>query len=201
MLQAIRAQDGQLRKYDACGWRYEHLMKVRAAREGRVGGGDGDNAITKDGEGANRTIASHVVTSNLDSTIMQYKLFCVIPDGKPAFVVNIDETETVADLKDKIKEKKPLTLATVETEALELYRINAFGNNLQERRKALEDEIRRIEDIRKASSDSELDNLELLEVVFNNTPPPHKTIHILVVVPSGEPAPSLPADVPPPPCS
>ena len=65
-------------------------------------GGDGDNAITKDGEGPNWTIggASHVVTSNLDSTMLQYKLFCIIPNGELAFVVNIDGTETVADLKE-----------------------------------------------------------------------------------------------------
>ena len=116
----------------------------------------------------------------------EYEISCFILQSTSSFSVYIEKTQKVDRLKAKIKEENPVTLATVETRALELYRINAFGNNLQERRKALEDEIRRIEDIRKASSDSELDNLELLNVVFDDTPPPHKTIHILVI-PSGEP--------------
>ena len=117
----------------------------------------------------------------------EYEISCFKPQSKNSFLVYIEKTQKVDRLKDKIKEKMPHTLATVEADLLELYRINAFGNNLQERRRALDDEIRRIEDIRKASSDSELDNLESLDVVFDNTPPPDKTIHILVVVPSGEP--------------
>ena len=127
----------------------------------------------------------------------EYEISCFIPQSTNSFSVYIEKTQKVDRLKDKIKEKNPRTLATVETHSLELYRINAFGNNLQERRKALEDEILRIEDIRKASSDSQLNNHEWLNVVFDNTSPPDNTIHILVVVPSGEPIGYCACDVAP----
>ena len=155
---------------------------MRAAREGRVGGrmsrlmGDHEEerwrAITKDGEGA-----SHVVTSNLDSTIMQYKLFCVIPNGKPAFVVNIDETETVADLKDAIKSKLELSLIAID---LTLYQIDLDGSDEPEYIK----EAKRL-----AENPLNLEKLKVvkrLNTIFGSSGPTEENIHILVVLPPGE---------------
>src|SRR5258706_5114781 len=63
---------------------------------------------------------------------------------------------------------------------LTLFKINAYGDNDEERTKALEKELRRIP----SNSDTPLDAFERIFNVFPGTP--EKTYHILVVVPQGE---------------
>src|SRR5882757_6624518 len=117
----------------------------------------------------------------------EYTISYFIPGDKNTFTVDVEKTRNVHNLKEKIRATEFQTLSSFQASDLELYRINAFGNNVKERGKALEDEIRRIEDIQKTSSDSALDPLMKLHKVFDGTTPPDNTIHILVVVPSGEP--------------
>ena len=119
------------------------------------------------------------------------RLFCITSDipGSTEFSVTIENDQTVDELKEKIK--MALELNGLMANALLLYKINALGNNLKERKEALEKEIRRVEEARKTNNDTGLDPLDAIQDVFQNRTPPAKTIHILVVVPSGEPIVSL----------
>jgi len=55
---------------------------------------------------------------------MPYRLFCLIPSSKNYFSVKINKTDTVDELKEKIKEKKPVVLEALDADALTLYRID-----------------------------------------------------------------------------
>ena len=111
------------------------------------------------------------------------RLMCIISGSGDAFV-DIHRDRMVGDLKKEIKKEFAFALRDYGTADLKLYCINAFGNNPEERRKALDGEIQRIEE---TSSNSTLDSFAKLCDVFDNMPPPDKTIHILIVVPSGKP--------------
>ena len=123
-----------------------------------------------------------MVTSNLDSTIMQYKLFGVIPNGKPTFVVNIDEAETVADLKVAIKAVKAIELNHIDPDNLTLYRINLNGLEEEEYIK----EAKRIAEEDLANREK-LNVVKRLNTIFGSSGPTEGNIHILVVLPPGEP--------------
>ena len=109
---------------------------------------------------------------------MPYELFCIIPDGRDAFVVDIDETRTVASLKDAIKSKLELSL---NARNLTLYQIDLDGS----------DEPEYIKEAKRAAEN--LVNFEKLKVVkrlntiFGSSGPTEGNIHILVVLPPGEP--------------
>ena len=133
------------------------------------------------------------------------RLMCIIPGSGDAFV-DIHRDRMVSDLKKEIKKEFAFTLCNYGTADLKLYCINAFGNNPEEHRKALDCEIQRIEE---TSSSSTLNSFTKLCNVFDNILLPDKTIHILIVVPSGEPIGYcacgeltgvflLPTDMPPP---
>ena len=112
-------------------------------------------------------------------------IWCAILDSPDIFSVDIEADETVYELKIKIKERSP-ELEDFAPKTLSLYQINAFGNNPKERGKALAIEIQRIEKLREADSDSELDVFNLVDEAVG-TSPPANTIHILAIPPSGEP--------------
>ena len=125
-----------------------------------------------------------LTTSNLDSTIMAYELFCIIPNGKPAFVVNIDETRTVASLKVAIKAVKAPELDHIAPDNLTLYRVNLDGSDEPEYIKEAE---------RFAESLVNLDlhplkQFDLLDMVFPEPPNSRdRNIHIFVILPPGKP--------------
>ena len=111
------------------------------------------------------------------------RLMCIIPGSGDAFI-DIHGDRMASNLKKEIKKEFAFALHDYGTADLKLYHINAFGNNAEEHRKALNGEIQRIEE---TSSNSTLDSFTKLCDVFDNMPPPDKTIHILIVVPSGKP--------------
>lgn len=117
----------------------------------------------------------------------EYTIFCIIPDGSSAFSVELNKNENVHDLKRAIKREKTPNLDAFAANTFELYRINAFGINAEERNKVLKDEIRRIARVRMVNTYSMLDAPNKLCNVFDNTTPPDNTYHIFVVVPLGEP--------------
>jgi hypothetical protein len=119
---------------------------------------------------------------------LENTVFCLIIGG-PEFPVNIDETQTVGALKDKIKEKAKIPGPP---NALTLYRINVTGRDAQTR---METVVREAQNIRSFGA---LDPLRSLAVVFaapdavtgagsvTATGLPSGTIHILVELPLGE---------------
>ena len=115
---------------------------------------------------------------------MAYELFCIIPNGKPAFVVNIDETRTVASLKVAIKAVKAPELDHIAPDNLTLYRVNLDGSDEPEYIKEAE---------RFAESLVNLDlhplkQFDLLDMVFPEPPNSRdRNIHIFVILPPGKP--------------
>jgi hypothetical protein len=55
---------------------------------------------------------------------MLYRVFCIIPDGNPAFSVRIDDTETVDDLKGAFKDRTKPKLDAFAAYTLTLYYID-----------------------------------------------------------------------------
>lgn len=114
-------------------------------------------------------------------------LWC-ITSGTPNgtwFPVDIDENQTVDDLKDKIKEKKPNALAGVDAYALTLYKVNidvSVGNDYRR----INDEIIRgvYEFIHHPKQ--ELFPSQIMSEVFTGPDLPHEVIHILAERPTGE---------------
>ena len=66
----------------------------------------------------------HIPNSKPQQKEMDYRIFCVLPDGRPTFPVKIAKTETVGDLKEAIKVKLPLSLNAIEAHDLTLYHVN-----------------------------------------------------------------------------
>jgi len=59
---------------------------------------------------------------------MSYTLFCAILGQETAFLVNIDETQTVDELKKHIKAEEP-ALASFATDTLTLYKVDIDISN------------------------------------------------------------------------
>jgi len=114
---------------------------------------------------------------------MSYTIWCFLPGCRSAFPVDIEETRTVAHLKDAIKAKLTNTLATVDSHALSLYHINVEESDDDER-VAIEEVNRLAQDL---SSLKRLHSVDSLEDVFESSAPPPETINILVLAPGGEP--------------
>src|SRR5258706_1939949 len=119
-----------------------------------------------------------------------YTLLCFIHDGNPAssfqpFPVKIEEDEIVAVLKTYIHQQKSNLLKDFDADQVTLYKIKAYGDTPETRSESLQEEILRVDELRKFSK-SALDVCDLISDVFPDGPP-RKTYHILVVLPQGEP--------------
>src|SRR5258706_3484267 len=118
-----------------------------------------------------------------------YTLLCCIHDGNPTsslpFPVKIEEDEIVAVLKTYIHQQKLDLFKDVQAEGLILYKIKAYGDTPETRIESLQEEILRVDELRKFSK-SALDVCDIISDVFPDGPP-RKTYHILVVLPQGEP--------------
>jgi len=113
---------------------------------------------------------------------MSYKIFCILPGGRPAFPVNIKQTETVGDLKKAIRGEADNELDGIDAHALSLYHINVGALDMQKA-------IVEVEDIFQGLSTSEnrwLNPITTLESIFGASGPPRDKISILVLVPGGE---------------
>ena len=113
-----------------------------------------------------------------------YTIFCLLKGETIPFSVRIGESQSVDDLKDRIKEKRSVIL--VEALELELYRIDVDASDLQ---KAIKD----VETLAQTLIPTDRLNPTLkLNKVFPSGAPDDQ-IHILVRVPEGESFSSRPA--------
>jgi len=131
----------------------------------------------------NRNLASTASTPYMAQTL--YSLTCFLIGSDGTFQVKIDRTELVGNLKDAIKEKKPVALKDVDADQLTLYKINVDVNATDKNTYILA-----VQDISQDLSNSqkatELNPVDELSEVFETGPPPKKKIHILVTCPAGE---------------
>ena len=112
---------------------------------------------------------------------MLYTLLCLISDDDNIFPIEIDETELVGSLKLKIKKQNPQTLATIDARSLALYHINVKFDGTGPRK--------HLEEAQKIGQ--ELGNRAPLEpwrkISRIGGGFPEDMLHILVVIPPGEP--------------
>ncbi|KAG9408908.1 hypothetical protein AC1031_020820 [Aphanomyces cochlioides] len=124
-------------------------------------------------------------------------LMCVVIGNGSLFSVNVDENETVAHLKQKIKEKKPSTVHC-HADKLTLFAANN-GINWRESGeqwlhvedpslKLLKQSDETPPDILAIMTESrELHPISTIGDVFKSVPPTDNEIHVLVKLPQGEP--------------
>jgi len=122
---------------------------------------------------------------------MPYKLFCLIPSSKSVFPVDIDENQTVGDLKDEIKKKQKPELDTMAAAALRLYKIKVDISN--------DDDVENILDSISMRGyvftppKKLLNSSRKISYYFNNDS--EMALEVLVELPSGEPINSRARDV------
>ena len=114
---------------------------------------------------------------------MSYKIFCILPGGRPAFAVNIKQTETVGDLKVAIQAMNGNELNAIDAVALSLYHINVGALDMQ---KAIVEVEGIFQDLSTSENREWLNPITTLESIFGASGPPRDKIHILVLVPGGE---------------
>ena len=112
---------------------------------------------------------------------MDYTIFCILPDDRPTFLVDIPETRLVEHLKDAIKSKIPLTLKDIEAHDLTLYQINLDESDEAEYKRRAKILAKDLNSLVKLGSSMKL------KTVFGSSGPLEGKIHILVMLPSGEP--------------
>jgi len=99
---------------------------------------------------------------------------CIIPDGNPAFTVDISDTKTVHQLKSAIKDWVAPDLNTIAPAALKLYQINIDASDTDEYIK----EVQRL--AKNLDSLTTLSEPAILRSVFPSYDPLDGRIHILV---------------------
>jgi hypothetical protein len=109
-----------------------------------------------------------------------YTIFCLLEDRGGPFPVDIDQTRTVGHLKDAIRSKNPVTLATVDAKDLTLYHVNRkYDEKL--------DKEARDEQVNKALQDVDpLESLHKLSNLPDTFPDKENMVHIIVRLPPGE---------------
>ena len=100
---------------------------------------------------------------------------CIIPNGHPAFTVDISGTSTVHQLKSAIKDSVAPELNNIATAALKLYQINIDGSDRDEYIK----EVQRLDE--SLESLTRLSEPAILRDVFPSSGPLDGRIHIFVV--------------------
>ena len=109
---------------------------------------------------------------------MSIKLFCLekgkTPAAQHAFPVNISREETVGDLKDAIKAKKPVAFAHVDADNLRLWMVNISAD---------QDELLQQHPTRNST---ELLPIKKVSCYFSgDNDPLDEYIHVIVEVPTG----------------
>ena len=127
---------------------------------------------------------------------MSYTLWCAIIGDKAAFGVDIKETQTVGELKDKIKAQAANTLASYTADSLTLYKVNiniltdeAYLQAMQLifQNTTCAQVVQAIPPITADSKQEELINpLSELSKYFGNSDFSGAAIRILVQLPQGE---------------
>jgi hypothetical protein len=107
-----------------------------------------------------------------------YTIFCLFEDRGGPFPVDIDETRTVGHLKKAIKQEKPVDLADVDADHLNLY----LGGIPTDKPGYMEQAYAKFKELSEVDLLSPLDELE---IIFES-PPARQTIHILIRYPRGK---------------
>jgi hypothetical protein len=108
------------------------------------------------------------------------KLFCLL-QGQPfvkAFPVNIENGETIGDLKKLVKGELKSNLEGVDASDLELWKVSILHGDLN----ALDEASRRID----RGEQIHLDPMDVVGELFPEPPP--KTVHIMIKAPGKSPA-------------
>jgi hypothetical protein len=117
-----------------------------------------------------------------------YTIFCLFEDRGGPFPVDIDETRTVGHLKKAIKQEKPVDLADVDADHLNLYHVNLKYVN--------SDEQARITRVKEALKGLEpLGPLRKLSNIEDGFPEDEDSVHIIVQLPPSESIDSRARDV------
>ena len=111
---------------------------------------------------------------------MPYKIFCMIISDDSTIPVNINETETVGDLKEVIKEKKKPELDTCAADALTLFRVGIEIAKSGDKRTRIE-ELKRLS--RNLNEDEALDEEAQISTILGKNP--LEKDYILVRLPEG----------------
>ena len=109
---------------------------------------------------------------------MDYMIFCVLPDDKPTFAVEIPKTQTVAQLMNAIKDEKAPSLKARD---LTLYKVDLDCSDRAEYMKQAKSLARNPGNL------LALEPPKKLTTIFGLSGPLEEKIHILVVPPPGEP--------------
>jgi len=108
---------------------------------------------------------------------MLYKVSCIIPNGHPAVSYNVNETDTVSELKKQIKLDNKLVFPSAE---LTLFELNIDSSG----------EDRYIEEVKLLAENlaglTKLESMSSMVDVFKGAVPPKNKVHILVQLPKGE---------------
>ena len=112
------------------------------------------------------------------TTPQRYKIFCIVEGDENAFSVDIEETVTVADLKEETVKKNSELAKVYPLHKLKLYKINV---NASTRQKLIEE----VESL-KLDASKELVERHKLSALCAPSGPSDETVHILVRIPPGE---------------
>jgi Crinkler effector protein N-terminal domain len=116
----------------------------------------------------------------LPSTTMLYRLLCIVIGETNPIVVDINDDQLVAHLKDAIKKKKEHVLGAFDANDLTLYQVNIDASNEQNYIQEVKRESENLSKLRKLNPVFELRDY------FDSSGPLHRVIHILVEPPGGE---------------
>jgi hypothetical protein len=115
----------------------------------------------------------------------KYKLFCFLVGGNGVFLVNIDKTETVGDLKKEIKKEKPADLRDIDADKLTLFEaeVEVKGPYTRQQRTEILNHLNQL------SQNLTPDNALLEEMLLSEIhcePSPGKKHYIIVQAPKGQ---------------
>jgi Crinkler effector protein N-terminal domain len=112
-----------------------------------------------------------------------YPLWCIVIGESTPFPVAIGETQSVGELKDAIKKKKPAYLKDIDADGLTLYQVNIDASTDENTTKEVENISPNLDTSKKATK---LRPMDLLSTCTWELDPTKQTIHILVKVPKSE---------------
>jgi hypothetical protein len=116
-----------------------------------------------------------------------YYINCLLEGDPVSFTVEIDEARNVSSLKDAIRSKNPVTLATVDANDLTLYHVNLKYDEKLDKKARDEQVNEALKDVDPLES---LRKLSSLEDEF-----PDHLVHIIARLPPGESIDSRACDV------
>ena len=115
---------------------------------------------------------------------MLHTLSCIVIGETTAFPVDIDETQTVGELKDAIKEKKQVALKAIDANKLTLYRAIVNESDYKQKQTRI-NELKRLS--QNLNECTKLDNKEQqFSGFFGESPSQGKKCYTLVQIPIGQ---------------